>query len=99
MTDKQINKQCPHINFTDWGSYACKLYDPSIPSEKAFVGYGTCEANTYCPYKVDNRYKQVIEEIEKIAYRLRTKRDYNSPDEVNKDIDSILQKCEGYMNE
>lgn len=46
-----------------------------------------------------HRYKQALEEIEKIAFRLRTKLDYNSPDEVNKDIDSILQKCEGYMNE
>lgn len=44
-------------------------------------------------------YKQALEEIKEIAHRLRTKRDYNSQDEVNKDIDSILQKCEGYMNE
>lgn len=40
------------------------------------------------------RYRKALEEIKEIACRLRTKRDYNSPDEVNDDIDSILQKCE-----
>lgn len=71
--------------------------------------YQSCEAQTECPYRLkqklqrlqseNDRYKQALEEIKEIAYRLRTKRDYTSPDEVNKDIDSILQKCEGYMNE
>lgn len=39
-----------------------------------------------------------IKEIEYVALRLRTKRDYHSPDEVNADIDAILNKCEVLQN-
>lgn len=45
-----------------------------------------------------NHYRRIIKEIEGVAKRLRTKRDYNSPDEVNADIDAILNKCEAVQN-
>lgn len=43
-------------------------------------------------------YRRIIKEIKEIAHRLRTKRDYHSPDEVNEDIDAILNKCEAVQN-
>lgn len=44
-------------------------------------------------------YRKFLGEIKEIASRLRTKRDYNSPDEVNADIDAILNKCEARQND
>lgn len=43
-------------------------------------------------------YRRIIKEIKNIAQRLRTKRDYHSPDEVNDDIASIINKCEAVQN-
>lgn len=43
-------------------------------------------------------YRRIIAEIKEVAQRLRNKRDYHSPDEVNADIDAILNKCEVLQN-
>ena len=49
MTDKQIIYDCPHISLTDWGTYACKLYNPR--DKNCIVSGGNCASNTNCPYK------------------------------------------------
>jgi hypothetical protein len=49
MTDKQIIYNCPHISLTDWGTYACKLYNPR--DKNCLVKGGNCDSNISCPYK------------------------------------------------
>lgn len=51
MNNKKIIEDCSHISFTDWGVYACKLYDPYLSEEKSIVTRGTCAGNEHCPYK------------------------------------------------
>jgi methionine synthase II (cobalamin-independent) len=59
MTDKQIIYNCPHISFTDWGTYACKLYDPR--DKNCLVKGGNCDSNISCPYKQLKRKEQECE--------------------------------------
>ena len=48
-----ILSKCKNGNWTDWGSFSCKLYNPyETNSKKRIVDYGTCEANIRCPYKM-----------------------------------------------
>ena len=63
MTDKQIIYDCPHISFTDWGTYACKLYDPR--DKNCLVKGGNCDSNISCPYKQLERKEQRIVEFNK----------------------------------
>jgi hypothetical protein len=60
MTDKQIIYDCPHVSFTDWGTYACRLYDPR--DKNCLVKGGNCISNTNCPYKQSRTKEQECEE-------------------------------------
>lgn len=60
MTDKQIIYDCPHVSFTDWGTYACRLYDPR--DKNCLVKGGNCISNTSCPYKQSRIKEQECEE-------------------------------------
>ena len=61
MTDKQVIYNCPHISFTDWGTYACKLYDPR--DKNCLVKGGNCDSNISCPYKQLKLKEQECEEL------------------------------------
>lgn len=65
MTDKQIIYNCPHISLTDWGTYACKLYNPR--DKNCLVVSGNCDSNVGCPYKQLKRAEQKLEKIEEIV--------------------------------
>lgn len=60
MEDKQIIYDCPHVSFTDWGTYACRLYDPR--DKNCLVKGGNCISNTNCPYKQSRTKEQECEE-------------------------------------
>lgn len=69
--DEIIIKTCPHVSYTDYGVWACKLYKPR--DKNSFVKFGTCGANKTCPYKIAElktqeceKYIKVIEKIEKM---------------------------------
>jgi hypothetical protein len=59
MEDKQIIYNCPHISLTDWGTYACKLYNPR--DKNCLVKGGNCVSNISCPYKQHKRKEQECE--------------------------------------
>lgn len=61
MTDKQIIYNCPHISFTDWGTYACKLYNPR--DKNCLVKGGNCVSNISCPYKKLKHKEQECERL------------------------------------
>lgn len=72
MTDKEevIIKNCPHVSYTDYGIWACRLYKPR--DKNSFVKFGTCGANSTCPYKIAElktqeceKYIKALDEIEK----------------------------------
>ena len=72
MTDKEevIIKNCPHVSYTDYGVWACKLYKPR--DKNSFVKFGTCGANRTCPYKIAElknreceKYSKALREIKK----------------------------------
>lgn len=63
MTDKQIIYNCPHISLTDWGTYACKLYNPR--DKNCLVKGGNCNSNISCPYKLKAENERLQEEREK----------------------------------
>lgn len=67
-------------------------------SNELTVQYNAVVAQNQSLQQEINHYRRIIKEIENVAQRLRTKRDYNSPDEVNADIDAILNKCEAVQN-
>ena len=64
MTDKQMIYNCPHISFTDWGTYACKLYNPR--DKNCLVKGGNCDSNISCPYKQLKRKEQECERLNNI---------------------------------
>lgn len=73
MTDKEevIIKNCPHVSYTAYGVYACRLYKPM--DKNSFVKFGTCGANSTCPHKIAElktqeceKYIKALEEIEKV---------------------------------
>lgn len=64
MTDKQIIYDCPHISFTDWGTYACKLYNPR--DKNCLVKGGNCDSNISCPYKQLKAKEQECDRLTKI---------------------------------
>lgn len=61
MTNKQIIYNCPHISLTDWGTYACKLYNPR--DKNCIVSGGNCGSNVNCPYKQLQSKEQKLEKI------------------------------------
>lgn len=61
MTDKQVIYNCPHISLTDWGTYACKLYNPR--DKNCLVKGGNCVSNISCPYKQSRAKEQECEEL------------------------------------
>ena len=61
MTDKQIIYNCPHISHTDWGTYACKLYNPR--DKNCLVAGGNCASNVGCPYKQRKLKEQECERL------------------------------------
>ena len=65
MTDKQIIYNCPHISFTDWGTYACKLYNPR--DKNCLVVGGNCDSNVNCPYKQLKHKEQECKELKDLA--------------------------------
>lgn len=65
MTDKKIIYNCPHISLTDWGTYACKLYNPR--DKNCLVKGGNCDSNISCPYKQLKRAEQKLERIAKVC--------------------------------
>ena len=68
MTDKQIIYNCPHISHTDWGTYACKLYNPR--DKNCLVVGGNCDSNVGCPYKQLKRKEQECEELKNFHINL-----------------------------
>lgn len=73
MTDKEevIIKNCPHVSYTAYGVYACRLYKPM--DKNSFVKFGTCGANSTCPHKIAElktqeceKYIKALEEIEEV---------------------------------
>ena len=65
MTDKHIIYNCPHISRTDWGTYACKLYNPR--DKNCLVVGGNCDSNVGCPYKQAKAKEQECEELKVLA--------------------------------
>lgn len=70
--DEIIIKTCPHVSYTDYGVWACRLYKPL--DKNSFVKFGTCGANSTCPHKIAElktqeceKYIKALEEIEVIA--------------------------------
>ena len=45
----EIVYNCRHINLTDWGTYACHLFNPR--DKNCIVETGLCSGNVDCPYK------------------------------------------------
>lgn len=69
--EEVIIKTCPHVSYTDYGVWACRLYKPM--DKNSFVKFGTCGANSTCPYKIAElktqeceKYIKALEEIEEI---------------------------------
>lgn len=85
MTDKQIIYNCPHISLTDWGTYACKLYNPR--DKNCIVSGGNCESNTNCPYKQKFEKDIDVPSKSKIMY------DYNAKDCEQCNPDSVCCYC------
>ena len=55
------------------------------------------DAQEYCLQDLEKdceKYRETLGQIFKVAQKLRTKTDYHSQDEVNKDLDSIMQLSE-----
>jgi hypothetical protein len=69
MTDKQIIYNCPHISFTDWGTYACKLYDPR--DKNCLVKGGNCVSNISCPYKQLKAKEQECEILKECLFQIQ----------------------------
>lgn len=98
MTDKQIIYDCPHISFTDWGTYACRLYDPR--DKNCLVKGGNCISNTNCPYKQSRTKEQECEEwkencdnLIKVQYELA---DNNK--RLRQALTEIKEIAEGYIS-
>lgn len=63
MTNKKmIIKDCKHINLTECGVYACKLYDPFTAAEAVVKG-GVCSSNDDCPYKQLKRKDEALRKL------------------------------------
>ena len=53
----KININCPYVNYSDWGSWSCTLYNPREKYEKTFIHHGICKDNIDCPFKVNRKDK------------------------------------------
>lgn len=67
--EEVIIKNCPHVSYTAYGVYACRLYKPM--DKNSFVKFGTCGANSTCPHKIAElktqeceKYIKALEKIE-----------------------------------
>lgn len=83
MTDKQIIYNCPHISLTDWGTYACKLYNPR--DKNCLVVSGNCDSNVGCPYKQLKRAEQECDQLK--AELSQEKNQHNILKKMFADID------------
>lgn len=73
---KKINLNCPYLSYTDWGSYACKLYKSDCNDK--LIETGLCKSNENCCYKIaefekqnNYVYKKTILTIEKLINELK----------------------------
>lgn len=69
MTDKQIIYDCPHISLTDWGTYACKLYNPR--DKNCIVSGGNCDSNISCPHKQLQTKEQECERLKECLSQIQ----------------------------
>src|SRR5699024_3934202 len=79
--EEVIIKNCPHVSYTYYGVWACSLYKPM--DKNSFVKFGTCGANSTCPYKITELKTQECEKYEQAL------------DEIEKVINNILNSCLG----
>lgn len=98
--DEIIIKTCPHVSYTDYGVWACRLYKPM--DKNSFVKFGTCGANSTCPYKIAElktqeceKYAKALEEIEKYL----EEEEWSMLDFVLRDIKSIIYEAKGTKND
>lgn len=101
MTDKEevIIKNCPHVSYTAYGVYACRLYKPM--DKNSFVKFGTCGANSTCPHKIAElktqeceKYIKALEEIEEIA--IKNQRENFYYDGLNELIEITIKLTSDY---
>lgn len=69
MADKQIIYDCPHVSFTDWGTYACRLYEPR--DKNCLVEHGTCASNVSCPYKQSRTKEKECDQLKQAVEKVR----------------------------
>lgn len=86
--EKTINYNCRHISKTDWGGYACKLYNPR--DNNCIVQGGNCESNTACPYKTADMYKDALCRIDNIVEQ--AKYDYRISEPIWNLIEQTLEE-------
>lgn len=98
--EEVIIKTCPHVSYTEYGVWACRLYKPM--DKNSFVKYGTCGANSTCPYKIAElktqeceKYIKALEEIEKYL----KEEEWSLLDYIIRDILCIINKAKGKGNE
>lgn len=103
MTDKEevIIKNCPHVSYTAYGVYACRLYKPM--DKNSFVKFGTCGANSTCPHKIAElktqeceKYIKALEEIEEYCNNVLS---FTAVRTTESDILDIVNKAKGEVNE
>ena len=103
--DEIIIKNCPHVSYTDYGVWACKLYKPM--DKNSFVKFGTCGANGTCPYKIAElktqeceKYIKALEEIELTIKNLEKDDILTFPDfTLQENATIIINQCnQGYRD-
>ena len=90
--DEIIIKTCPHVSYTDYGVCACRLYKPM--DKNSFVKFGTCGANSTCPYKIAELKTQECEKLSILAQEESARNAYIEY-ELN---DKLKQKTQEYEN-
>lgn len=95
--DEIIIKTCPHVSYTDYGVWACRLYKPM--DKNSFVKFGTCGANSTCPYKIAElktqeckKYVKALEEIEKYTKSFKEI-------DLFEEVKDIINKVKGEGND
>ena len=86
-------KDCKHASFTDWGIYACTLYNPS--DNNCIVQYGTCAANKYCPHKKALSIEQENQRLREVIKDIKFEAEFNGNDESVQKMFMIAQQVLG----